>query len=43
MREFSKLYPQGEQFYLLAATKFAEEFKEWVGFEYAKDMLDIKY
>jgi len=42
MREFPKLYPQDGQFYLLAATKFAEEFQEWVGFEYAKDMVDIK-
>ncbi|KAF8449763.1 hypothetical protein BGX38DRAFT_1185987, partial [Terfezia claveryi] len=42
MRELSKLYPQDEQLYLLAATKFAGEFQEWVGFEYAKDTLDIK-
>ncbi|KAF8426319.1 MGS207 protein [Tirmania nivea] len=42
MREFSKLYQEDEQFYLLAATKFAVEFQEWVGFEYAKDTLDIK-
>lgn len=42
MREFSKLFPEDGQFYLLAATKFMEEFQDWVGFEYSKDLLDIK-
>lgn len=42
MKEFAKLYPEEDDFYLLAATKFAEEFKDWVGFEYAKETLDIK-
>lgn len=42
MRELSKLYPTDEQFYLIAATEFADEFQDWVGFEYAKETLDIK-
>lgn len=42
MRDSAKLYKEDENFYLLAALKFGDEFRDWVGFEYSKDTIDIK-
>ncbi|KAF8476867.1 hypothetical protein BDZ91DRAFT_687805 [Kalaharituber pfeilii] len=42
MRDSAKLYKHDDLFYLKAALKFADEYEDWIGFEYSEETLDIK-